>query len=294
MIKITTPSALSHIGDNNRLYGAPCAMERSVITFSGKNNILYCEEGVTLTDAKLSFKGDNSVIYLSRSQTGYTLTRIDVHHDCVCAFGPQDMISPHGTLEIIASEHSHCVFGEACFISLEVFIRTSDAHAIFSATTKERVAKPKSVFIGDHVWLGQGVTLMKGTRIDSGAIVGSAACVAGKRIAHNSSWAGNPAKQIGTGIFWNPSPVHGWTAADGEQYTDYASFSGSAKDIVPKLYLPRWQGEDAFIFSYDDKEAIRYEDMDAALSSAKDAEERYLYLKNLYENPAKNRFVHGE
>lgn len=54
--------------------------------------------------------------------------------------------------------------------------------------------------------------LLKGAAIGSGSIVGGAAVVAGKTVPSNTSWAGNPARQIARGIFFDGACVHGWTA----------------------------------------------------------------------------------
>ena len=70
------------------------------------------------------------------------------------------------------------------------------------------------MLIGDHVWLGQSSFILKDTTIGSGSIVGAMGVVAGKTIPSNTSWAGNPAKQIASDIFWDGRCVHSWTKTE--------------------------------------------------------------------------------
>jgi predicted DCC family thiol-disulfide oxidoreductase YuxK len=42
--------------------------------------------------------------------------------------------------------------------------------------------------------------------------------VAGKAIPSNTSWAGNPARQIGRGVFFDGACVHGWTCEQTERF----------------------------------------------------------------------------
>lgn len=288
MQNITNQKSLK---DGNQILGVQPEIMDSQIIFQGKNNILYCEEGVSLERSVIKFRGDNSVIYLGRGIVSYEECVFDVYSDSAIAIGPDCGISHRGVFEIIASEHRHCVIGAEALISRDVMIRTSDAHMIFSSKTGERIAKGKSVFIGDHVWLGQDVTIMKGTAIDSGSIIGSGACVAGKKIPHNTSWAGNPARMLGSDLFWNPSHAAELTQED-KISSNYDLFSGSGADSACRLYPPGRHARDAFIYSYAKEEEILYEDLDEALSNAAGAAERLQILKELYQDTSKNRFVH--
>ena len=68
MLKITDPSLLNDLPQNNRFIGTLPTLDNSSIIFNGKNNILYCDEHIHLTNSILTFNGNNSVIYLCRNK----------------------------------------------------------------------------------------------------------------------------------------------------------------------------------------------------------------------------------
>lgn len=294
MIVIEKTQDFTHLENGNVLIGEPPEMEDSRIEFFGNNNVLFCDKGEKIRYSTLSFHGDNSVIYLSKSLLGYSHVEIHVYQNCVCAFGERAAMLPSrsNSLEIFATENRNVFFGNNCFLARGCLIRSSDAHPIFSVSTGKRIARAKSVFIGDHVWLAQGVVITKGTQIDSGSIIGSMACVPGKKIPHNTSWGGNPARQIGSDVFWNPSSDHAWTDMDCPFYEDYTTFIDSPLDISKQFYPEEFCRKDSYIYEYDPKQVIEYDDIDRNLHNAEDAMERYTILRELYANSAKNRFVH--
>ena len=61
----------------------------------------------------------------------------------------------------------------------------------------------KPVYIGDHVWIGYGVTLLKGTYIPSGCCVVAGSIVNKKFKEENSILAGTPANCIKSNIEWS-------------------------------------------------------------------------------------------
>lgn len=168
----------------------------SNINFEGENNILYCDENVCLHMSEINFKGRNSLIYLG---TSWHRIKITLYNDSVYHCG-KFTTTPTETLNLILLEHKHCFIGESCMISYGVTVRNNDSHLIYSCDDGNRINSPQSVYIGDHVWIGQNALLLKGTQIDSGSIVGAGSVVAGKKIPHNSIWAGNPSRQT-RGVF---------------------------------------------------------------------------------------------
>ena len=246
MVTIASKDDLSQMCDGNCICGTFPVMKNSTILFKGKNNLLFCEPGVILDETTLKFLGDNSVIYLETNRHEYRLM-VSLRHDSVFHMGKHNYI--HQNMTVILSEQRHCFIGDYGLFSYNIWIRDSDTHLVYDCQTRIRRNPTKSVYIGDHVWVGQECMILKGTQIDSGSIVGARALVAGKRIPHNTSWGGNPAKQISEEVFWDGAVVHEWKEEMtelGNKYDDYIA-------KYHEGYHP-----DGWIYSYHESEAIDY------------------------------------
>ena len=82
MLKITEPSMLASLEDGNRFIGEMPEMINSSITFSGKNNVLFCEKRVKLSNTAINFNADNAIVYLCENNNEYKLS-LSVHNDNV-------------------------------------------------------------------------------------------------------------------------------------------------------------------------------------------------------------------
>ena len=107
--------------------------------------------------------------------------------------------------------------------SLGVWLRTSDAHPIYDSNSKKRINDGKSIYLGDHVWVGQDSLILKGSRIDSGSIIGAKGVVSKKLIPHNQIWGGIPCKFIKKDIFWDATNVYRWDSEDLERTGDFTN-----------------------------------------------------------------------
>lgn len=203
--------------ENNTVYVNPerSSIRNSKITFKGKNNVLFVEDGVALESSAIVFGGDNCVVYLSNSSKEYRIA-VDVYQNSAVFFGSNNYFN--GIVHIIASEGQNILIGNGGLFSFGIWIRTADPHLIYSAETHKRINNSKSVFIGDHVWIGQNALVLKGCRIGSGSILGGGAVASNKLIPSNTSFAGNPAALVSRGIFFDGKCVHNWTQADTEKH----------------------------------------------------------------------------
>lgn len=267
-----------NVDDNdNKIVGYAPTIKKSTVTFSGKNNVLYCEENVTIEDSNLNFEGDNSLIYL---RTGCQRLDVSLYFDSVCHCGKYNGYTK--PLKLLLSEQKHCFIGDDCLFSFNVMIRNSDPHLIFDSESGKRINKTKSVFIGDHVWVGQYVDILKNTRIDSGSIVGASSVVAGKSISYNTIWVGNPSRKIKSGIFWDKTCVHGFRERDTQLSMVYEEYLKEHRDDSP---ADRW------IYEYNSDEEIAWDILEQAMSSGT-ALEKCKFLFDFNNEKTKNRFVH--
>lgn len=238
------------------------------ISFFGRNNVLYVEDGVSLNNSTIRFLGNNSVIYLSQGSHPYSI-KSDIYNNSVVYIGKNCYFN--GGLHIKASEQQNIIIGTECLFSFGIFVRTADPHLIYDSTTKGRINPSASVFIGDHVWVGQDVLILKGTRIGSGSIVGGATCIAGKMIPSNVTIGGNPARIIRENVFFLPNCVHSWTDDVIEEY--------SIKETDEYIYFPT-------------ENTLEIAAVDSKLKAAQNVEER---LNNVYHllamNHDRNRFA---
>ena len=261
----------------NRFLGTIPQLINSQIIIKGKNNILFCEPSVKLMNSKIYFNGDNSIVYLCSSRHHYQLSA-NIQNNNVLYFGKNNYFN--GVLNIILSEQKHCFIGNDCLFSFGIYMRNADPHLVYDYNTYERLNISKSIYVGDHVWIGQSALLLKGTKIDSGSIVGGMSVVAGKKIPYNESWGGNPCKKIKDSIFWDGACVHAWTEQNTEKSLNYSNFIEEKNIAI-----------DAHKFSYDQNNCVSFEDIDDKLSM-KNTDEIIEYLDYISSMDNKNRFAH--
>lgn len=276
---ITRAEQLHDLPDGNRLVGTAPELEDSVIEIHGSGNILVCHPSVRLVGSKLNFYGSDAIIYLCPSAKPYRINAF-ASSGCVLYIGKDNYFN--NTVNLLLTEGKHCVIGNDCIISFGVWLRTADTHLVYSTRTKQRLNLSKSVFVGDHVWIGQGATLLKGTRVDSGSIIGAMSLVAGKRIGANESWGGNPARRLSADVFWDRSCVHNWQQEQTEASMDFAAY-GPSKQLAA----------DAYIYTYREDRSVSYADIDKRLSSG-DRQAVVAYLDALTANDDPARFVHAD
>ena len=161
----------------------------------GYNNKLIVGYNSRLNNVKIVVKGNNNLIKIGDR----------------CYIGPNSKLLLQGNnmkIEIKDGSHfthddeltcqednSTIIMGKRCLISHHVNIRTSDSHEIIDLNTQERINPPKSVFIGEHVWIAPDCKIMKGVTIGNGSIIGSSSVVT-KSVPDFCLAVGMPAKVV--------------------------------------------------------------------------------------------------
>lgn len=158
-------------------------VEGCLVYVEGDNNTLTIGKGTLLHDCSIFIRGNNSDIIIG------------------------DNVTIHSKGKIVCQGHGvNIVIGNECLFSECVDIWNSDTHEIRNSNG-EIINRPRSINIGDHVWLGKGVSVLKGANIEPNTVIGMKSIVTSK-ITANTIAVGNPAKIIKNNIYWNRNFVY--------------------------------------------------------------------------------------
>ena len=242
------------------------------IIFRGKGNILYLEDNVKLLNSKIIFNNDNALVYLSSATRDPYCVNIYAWKGTTVFIGKDNYFN--SLFSVVTSERKSFILGNECIFAFGIWVRTADPHLLYSIESQTRLNNSKSIFIGDHVWIGQNALLLKGTNIGSGSVVAASSVLSNKNVESNSVYAGNPARLVRKDIFYTRESAHNYTAAQTQKSMKY---QGKKDDFV-----------------YKAGEAIDMDLLDQALSSEPSAEKRLEILKKeIVSNTKKSRFYVG-
>ena len=168
----------------------------------GNSNSIIFEKGVVLRNIMIEIKGNNNLIKLGESVKFYENGKILIEGDnCKVEINNFTTI---GSASLFCEESNTIIsIGNDCMFSRDITIQTGDFHSIINNFTNKRINKSESIFIGNHVWIGNNATILKGSQISDNSIVGINALVNKKFIEKNSIIAGIPAKVLKNNINWD-------------------------------------------------------------------------------------------
>lgn len=255
--------------EKNRVEGNP-EISNSKINFKGENNILYCEGNVKLVNANLSFEGSNSIVYLSSALNYQYSINLIIYNDSTFFIGRENNLS--SPININIQENQNVIIGAEGSISSGVNIRTADIHPIYDNASKERINFAKSVFIGDHVWIGHLAYISRGVKIGSGAIVENYSFVPhNAKIKSNSLVVGNPARMERDNVFY---------------IKEFLGYHRAEDSLNTKKYK-----SDVYIYELVNQETLDMNKIDQILKRL-DVDSRLEFIQKLFvRNKRKNRFT---
>ena len=161
--KIRSKAVSKAFGGENRIEGLTGEqIANASIVFEGKGNALIVEEGADLADSRFRFIGNGSVIYICRSSHPYNIVG-QVHHGTKLFIGPDNRFDEKRKTRIAVSEARTVLIGSGCMFGKDVWIRTSDQHAIYDIATRERLNYGRDVMIGSGGVFPDGHVIIKGT-----------------------------------------------------------------------------------------------------------------------------------
>lgn len=184
-------------GVGNRIDLNGCTFAHCTLVVHGNNNQILIAPNTHLSYLDIYLQGDNHRLIIESDC--YLQGRIEL-------LGTANMVRiGRGTATFnvfLGAFEENCTIdiGNDCLFSGGIDIRTGDSHGIID-TTSQRLNYPRSVKIGNHVWLGQRVIVLKGTQIGDNSVIGAGAIVS-KNVPANAIAAGVPAKVVKTGVTW--------------------------------------------------------------------------------------------
>ena len=150
----------------NRIIGSYNDLGDNKIEFRGHGNTLVFEEGVSLKESSIIFNGNDSIVYLCRSDNPYRC-RLISHCDTTLFIGPDAKFDEDGIAPTISvAECKSVIAAENCSFGEGSWIRTSDQHPIYDIGTRRRINEAKSVILGDHAAVRSGKLILKGKKLN--------------------------------------------------------------------------------------------------------------------------------
>ncbi|WP_407423343.1 hypothetical protein [Methanobrevibacter sp.] len=261
----------NQVGDlvENKVIGS-FKLVNSKINFVGRNNILVCDSNINFLNATLTFQGDNSVVYL-RSDLGDAF-RLLIYNNSSFYVGRHSLFG--AGISVNVNECQNVIIGDDCILSNQLHIFSSDYCSIYDCESKSRKNHSRSVYIGDHVWLGRFSHISRGVKIGSGAIIGDESFVLpNSRISSNTLSYGNPSRIVDRDVFFIKDFVASFRPTETLESQHYKS--------------------DVFIFNFVEKETFNIDAVDKALSNLH-VESRMNFIKKLFvKSKHINRFYIG-
>ena len=165
-------------GTGNRITAKNCHLYNSSIFIRGNGHSIIIEPGVQFFNVRLKIIGSNNSIHIRKNTQ----------------LGGGNII--HGGNALTIS------IGSDCFLAEGFDIWSTDTHSLLMrGNDSSCINAPKSIHIGNHVWIGKDVAILKGVTIGDDAVVGMRSLVT-KDIPEGSLNVGSPSHTIKTGITW--------------------------------------------------------------------------------------------
>lgn len=167
---------ISIYGNNNTIEFSGDNCYKNKITIIGNNNRLSVYNTRGIAKSAVTIKGDN----------------------CTISCGDFTAI---GGARIVSGGNGNIInIGEHCMISDKVEIWSTDTHRIFDKDGNH-INPDKNITIGNHVWIGTGVSILKGCTVSDGAIIGMNSLVTSDCDGF-SIYAGNPIRKVRSNVSW--------------------------------------------------------------------------------------------
>lgn len=166
----------------------------------GQNNRIIIGDYSRLLDCTITIRGNDNIIRIGSRCTCKQAVFCIEDNSNVIELGNETSLC--GQIQLAAIERTTIKVGERCLFSSKIDIRTGDSHSLVQKGTAKRLNYSASIDIGNHVWVGTGVTILKGTSIAENCMVGASSLLCKRYSNPNCVIAGVPAKEVKRNIDW--------------------------------------------------------------------------------------------
>ena len=197
---INANSQIISKGDENTLEAKNdiICLAGSSIVFNKNGNFAYIGPETKISAGMIRLRGNNALLYVC-GHSILNLSKANFFSNTMFFYGYGSAIA--GSFTCFTHEAKNIVIGSDCMFSYHIHFQNATGHAIYDGKKKERIARGKSIIIGDHVWIGYGVRIVKGVNINSGSMIGADSFLV-RDISARCMAAGSPAKIIRENILW--------------------------------------------------------------------------------------------
>ncbi len=184
-------------GNNSIIVIKECNRRRSCTVEIYSNCILNIDEEVEMRKGTRFIMTDNTVLHISKNVLLYNDNRILLQPNSKIDIGEGTTIGRCSN--VYSDSDTEISINNDCMFSWDVSIKSSNGHKlVINGEPKSRLT---NITIGQHVWLGMGVTVLGDSCIGDGSIVGAKSFVKGV-FGSKKLIVGVPAKEIDENVEW--------------------------------------------------------------------------------------------
>ena len=181
------------------------AANRPCRVTGGRGNTLIIGDFARLKNCHFHFEGTGNTVsigpWCSCEEAEFWIE----DSGCTISLGAHTALC--GDIQLAAMEGTDITVGKGCLFANAVRLRTGDSHSLLKKSTGARINPSKSITVGNHVWVGTGVTILKGVQVADGCVVGAGSLLAKAYSQPNCVLAGVPAREVKQDVDWAPERI---------------------------------------------------------------------------------------
>ncbi len=190
-------------GTGNLVHLQGSFLKKCKIDICGQDNWIEIDERCVFENCHIYIRGNHNRIQIEKECKCVRL-EIWVEDDANrVSIGHNTRVT--GKTHLAVTEGKAFRIGDRCLLASDITMRTGDSHSILESDGK-RCNQAGDIFIGNHVWIGQGAYILKGVSVGEDAVIGTGAVVT-KPVPEKTVAAGNPAKVIKKQITWDSERI---------------------------------------------------------------------------------------